>query len=88
MRTSHTNNAKQGAQWGRPDRLDIDTTTTRSKVSYRIAPYVVVTNPGTMFERIEEHCISRQQAIEYLDEYEQPVDVMKVTPSGYLTTEF
>lgn len=62
-------------------------TTLRSKVSHHIAPFVVVSNPGTIFEKIEEHTISYAQALEYLEDYEC-ADVMKVLPSGNLTTEF
>ena len=62
-------------------------TNLRSKVSHHIAPFVVVSNPGTIFERIEEHTISYAQALEFMEDYEC-ADVMKVLPSGNLTTEF
>lgn len=60
----------------------------RSKVSCRLAPYVVVSNPGTMFARIEAYCTTLRDAQEGAREYDDPVDVMKVAPSGALTTEF
>ena len=63
-------------------------TALKSKVSHWTAPYVVVSNPGTLFERIEDHCISFASAVDFCRDYECQVDVMKVLPSGLLTTEF
>ena len=63
-------------------------TVIRSKVSHHLAPFVVVSNPGTIFERIEEYCCSVAGAREYLKEFGCPVEIMKVLPSGNLTTEF
>lgn len=50
--------------------------------------FVVVSNPGTIFEHIEDYCQTLKQAIECRDCYDEPADVMKVLPSGELTTEY
>lgn len=50
--------------------------------------FVVVSNPGTIFERIEDYCQKFTEALACKDCYDIPVDVMKVKPNGDLTTEF
>lgn len=50
--------------------------------------FVVVSNPGTIFERIEDYCQRLKEAIECKGCYDDPVDIMKILPSGELTTEF
>lgn len=50
--------------------------------------YAVVSNPGTLFERIEDYCQTMPQAIECKGCYDCPADIMKVMPNGDLTTEF
>lgn len=60
----------------------------RAKVSHHVARFVVVSNPGTLFERIEDYCQTLTQAIEAKGCYDEPVDVMKVLPDSTLTTEF
>lgn len=50
--------------------------------------FAVVSNPGTMFERIEDYAQTLKQAIECKRCYDEPTDVMKVLPTGELTTEF
>lgn len=50
--------------------------------------YAVVSNPGTLFERIEDYCQTMPQAIECKACYDCPTDIMKVMPNGDLTTEF
>lgn len=49
--------------------------------------FAVVSNPGTIFERIEDYCQTLKQAIECKDCYDDPADVMRVLPTGELTTE-
>lgn len=60
----------------------------RAKVSHHVARFVVVSNPGTLFERIEDYCATLTQALEAKGCYDDDVDVMKVLPDGTLTTEF
>lgn len=60
----------------------------KAKVSHLVAPFVVVSNPGTLFERIEDYCSTFQGALTLKSDYDEPCDVMKVLPSGRLTTEF
>jgi len=50
--------------------------------------FAVVSNPGTMFERIEDYAQTLKQAVECQQCYDDPADVMKVLPNGELTTEF
>jgi hypothetical protein len=50
--------------------------------------FAVVSNPGTMFERVEDYAQNLKQAVECQGCYDAPVDVMKVLPNGELTTEF
>ena len=50
--------------------------------------FCVVSNPGTLFERIEDYCQNLRQAVECKDCYDAPTDIMKVLPNGELTTEF
>lgn len=52
------------------------------------ACFAVVSNPGTMFERIEDYCQTLKQALECKACYDDPVDAMKVLPSGDLSTEY
>ncbi len=52
------------------------------------ARFAVVSNPGTLFERIEDYTKTLKEAHECLECYDMPVDVMRITPSGELTTEF
>ncbi|BCF96587.1 hypothetical protein PPGU19_011560 [Paraburkholderia sp. PGU19] len=52
------------------------------------ARFAVVSNPGTIFERIEEYASSLDGARESATCYDDPVDVMRVKPTGELTTEF
>lgn len=49
--------------------------------------FAVVSNPGTMFERIEDYCQTLKQAIECKTCYDDPTDVMRVLANGELTTE-
>lgn len=60
----------------------------RARVSHNVAPFAVVSNPGTLFERIEDYCSTLKGAIECKACYDDPCDVMRVLPSGRLTTEF
>ena len=60
----------------------------KPRVSHLTAPFVVVSNPGTMFARIEEYCPTLKAALECKDSYDDPCDVMRQLPSGVLTTEF
>jgi hypothetical protein len=60
----------------------------RAKVSHHVAQFVVVSNPGTLFERIEDYCSTLKGALECKSCYDEPCDVMRVLPSGELTTEF
>lgn len=60
----------------------------RSKVSPQIARFVVVSNPGTLFEKIEDYCSTFKDALECRHCYDEQCDVMRVLPSGDLTTEF
>ncbi len=50
--------------------------------------FAVVSNPGTIFERIEDYCQTLKQAIECKGCYDDPADVMRVLPTGELTTEY
>lgn len=50
--------------------------------------FAVVSNPGTIFERIEDYCQTMAQAVECKGCYDDPADIMKVMPTGELTTEF
>lgn len=59
----------------------------RAKVPHHVARFAVVSNPGTMFERVEDYCMSMKAAIECKECYDDPCDVMRVLPSGELTTE-
>ena len=52
------------------------------------ARFAVVSNPGTIFERIEDYTITLKEAQECVQCYDVPVDVMQITSSGQLTTEF
>ena len=52
------------------------------------ARFAVVSNPGTLFERIEDYTMTLGEAHECLQCYDLPVDVMHIMPSGELTTEF
>ncbi len=65
-----------------------DLVTLRACVSHHVAPFVVVSNPGTLFQRIEDYCSSLASALEYLSCYDEPCDVMRVLADGTLTTEF
>ncbi|BDC37716.1 hypothetical protein [Paraburkholderia terrae] len=51
------------------------------------ARFAVVSNPGTIFEPIEEYAPSIDGAREGASCYDDPVDIMRVTPTGELTTE-
>lgn len=57
----------------------------RAKVPNHIAPFVVVSNPGTLFQRIEDYCSTMKGAFECKTCYDDPCDVMRVLPSGRLT---
>lgn len=59
----------------------------RAKVSHRVAPFVVVSNAGTHIERIEDYCATLKSARECVSCYDDPCEVMRVLPSGRLTTE-
>ncbi|WP_197329037.1 hypothetical protein [Ralstonia syzygii] len=48
----------------------------------------MVSNPGTLFQRIEDYASTLAGAYECMSCYDFPVDVMRITPSGALTTEF
>ncbi len=50
--------------------------------------FAVVSNPGTMFERIEDYCQRFNEAVECKSCYDDPADIMKILPNGELTTEF
>lgn len=52
------------------------------------ARFALVSNPGTIFERIEEYAATLRDAIECKSCYDEHVDVMAITPSGELTAEF
>ena len=52
------------------------------------ARFAVVSNPGTIFERIEDYCGSLQTARECATCYDDPVDIMRIKPNGELTTDF
>ncbi|NWK44912.1 hypothetical protein [Ralstonia pickettii] len=52
------------------------------------ARFAVVSNPGTLFQRIEDYAPTLAGAKECMSCYDVPVDVMLITPSGALTTEF
>lgn len=62
--------------------------TMRVKGAPPAARYVVVSNPGTIFERIEDYCGSMHTARECATCYDDPVDIMRILPNGDLTTEF
>ena len=54
------------------------------------AKYAVVLNPGTLFQRVDTYCSTRQSAEEWARDTREPgldVDVMRVLPSGDLTTD-
>lgn len=54
------------------------------------AKYAVVLNPGTLFQRVDTYCSTRQSAEEWARDTREPgldVDVMRVLPSGELTTD-
>lgn len=67
---------------------DIPVTNLKATISHHIAKFVVVSNPGTMFEKIEDYCSTLKWANECKSCYDDPCDVMRVLPSGQLTTEF
>ena len=50
--------------------------------------YTVVSNPGTLFERIEDYCQTLSQAIACKDCYDCPADIMKVMPNGELKNDW
>ena len=52
------------------------------------ANFCVVSNPGSIFERIEDYCPSLQTALACQGCYDEPTDIMKILPNGDLTTEF
>jgi hypothetical protein len=52
------------------------------------ARFAVVSNPGTIFARIEDYTTTIAEARECAACYDDPIDVMLITPSGELTTEF
>lgn len=54
------------------------------------AKFAVVLNPGTLFQRVDTYCSTRQGAEEWARDTREPgldVDVMRVLPSGELTTD-
>lgn len=54
------------------------------------AKYAVVLNPGTLFQRVDVYCSTRQNAEDWARDTREPgldVDVMRVLPSGELTTD-
>lgn len=60
------------------------------KVLQRLAKFAVVLNPGTLFQRVDTYCSTRQSAEEWARDTREPgldVDVMRVLPSGELTTD-
>ena len=52
------------------------------------ANFVVVSNPGTLLQRIEDYCATMKEALECQECYDDPTDIMRITPSLELTTEF
>lgn len=52
------------------------------------ARYAVVSNPGTDRQRVENYTQTIEQARGFQTCYDEPTDVMRVTPTGELTTEF
>lgn len=58
--------------------------TLRAKVSHLIAPFVVVSNPNTLFQRIEDYCSTLKGAHECKTCYDEPCEVMRVLSSGRL----
>jgi hypothetical protein len=67
--------------------MNTASTALRAKVSHRVARFAVVSNPGTLFQRIEDYCSTFAGAIEAKGCYDDPCDVMRILPSGELTTE-
>ena len=63
-------------------------TALRAKVPHHTAPFVVVSTPGTSFERIEDYCSTLKGALECKSCYDEPCDIMRVLPSGALTSEY
>ncbi|NMV36811.1 hypothetical protein [Ralstonia insidiosa] len=51
------------------------------------ARFAVVSNPGTLFARIEDFTMTLNEAHECVQCYDIPVDVMRVTSTGELSTE-
>lgn len=51
------------------------------------ARYAVVSEPGTMFQKVEDFSDTLKGALEAATCYDAPVDVMRILPSGELTTE-
>jgi hypothetical protein len=60
----------------------------KPRVSHHTAPFVVVSNPGTMFARIEDYCQTLKAAFQCKDCYDDPCDVLRQLPSGELTADF
>lgn len=59
----------------------------RAKVSHHVARFAVVSNPGTLYQRIEDYCSTLRDALECKSCYDDPCDVMRILPSGELTTD-
>lgn len=51
------------------------------------ARYAVVSEPGTIFQKVEDYSMTLKGALEMATCYDTPVDVMRILPSGELTTE-
>lgn len=52
------------------------------------ARYAVVTQPGTLWERIDVYCATLRDAQYWAQDHELPADVMRILPDGELTTEY
>lgn len=55
------------------------------------ARFAVVVNPGTIFQAVEAYALTMREAVQWADSLrddEECVDVMRILPSGDLTTEF
>lgn len=50
--------------------------------------FAVVSNPGTLFEKIEDYAQNMAQALEAKDCHDEPTYIMRILADGQLTTEF
>lgn len=60
----------------------------RAKARPAAARFCIVSNPGTIFEKIEEFFADFKDAQRYQTDYDVPTDVMRIKSDGELTTEF